>query len=333
MRAPQKQGMTSLASPDPFNSPDEQAARWAARSAYGEMTAERRIALEEWLSADRSHRGAYLRARAGLYAMEDAVLDARPLPSDNDNSCSAVPWYAPLARRTGRAIAVGTAIAACVAGMIAIGISTQSNPRQVEAPAYRNIALSDGSVAVIGPDSNISTAMSEGIRKIVLQNGEATFRVAKDQFRPFVVQSGQVYAQATGTVYSVRRLGANGATVSVSEGNVLVWTGDERDQAVLLHAGGKLSLDPGMTKLAPEPPAPLTPELAQISLDNVPISKAATRFNKINRTKIVIDDSGVGETKIVGLFKANDPEQFAKAVAAITGARVTHRDGNIVIEM
>jgi len=325
--------MTSLASPDPFDSPDEQAARWAARAAYGEMTAERRIALEEWLSADRSHRGAYLRARAGVYAMEDAVLDAYPLSSDNDNSGNGRPWYAPLVNWTGRTIAGGVAIAACVAGTIAIGISMQSNPRQVEAPAYRNVALSDGSVAVLGPDSNISVAMSQGVRKIILQNGEATFRVAKDQFRPFVVQSGQVYAQATGTVYSVRRLGANGASVSVSEGNVLVWTGDERDQAVLLHAGGKLSLDPGATKLAPERPAPPMPDVAQISLDNVPISKAVMRFNKINRMKIIIDDAGVGETKIVGLFKASDPEQFAKAVATITGARVTHRDGNIVIEM
>lgn len=81
-----------------------------------------------------------------------------------------------------------------------------------------------------------------------LLRGEATFKVAKDKARPFVVQSGDVYAQATGTVYSVRRVGLTGGTVKVREGSVLVWPHDERDQAVLLHAGGTVTLDPTRTR-------------------------------------------------------------------------------------
>ena len=61
---------------------------------------------------------------------------------------------------------------------------------------------------------------------------------------PFVVQAGDVYAQATGTVYSVNRVDRTGGRVKVTEGSVLVWAQDERDQAVLLRAGGELTLKP-----------------------------------------------------------------------------------------
>ncbi|MFN6936218.1 MAG: hypothetical protein ACK4NZ_13840, partial [Tsuneonella sp.] len=148
-----------------------------------------------------------------------------------------------------------------------------------------------------------------------------------------------VYAQATGTVYSVRRVGATGGAVRVDEGSVLVWGRDERDQAVLLHAGGALMLEPGtghadrVEAARPAPPPPPPPELAQISLDNVTIEAAARRFNRINRTQIVITDPAVGQTRIVGLFRANDPERFADAAAAVAGATVEVNGDKIEIKM
>src|SRR3546814_8633019 len=72
------------------------------------------------------------------------------------------------------------------------------------------------------------------------------------------------------------------------------------------------------------------PELAQISLDNVPVRAAVARFNRVNSTKIILADSAIGDVEIIGLYRANDPEQFAEAVAAISGARVEQSGSNIV---
>lgn len=136
-------------------------------------------------------------------------------------------------------------------------------------------------------------------------SGMATFKVAPDKARPFVVRSGEVYAQATGTVYSVSRAGRSGGMIRVTEGNVLIWPRDERDQAVHLHAGGSLTLDPG-TAPPLEPKSPTArpnrlppPELAQISLDNVTVKSAVARFNRINSTKIVIGDEAINNMTII----------------------------------
>lgn len=326
-----------MALPGPTNMIEEQAAVWAARAAYGDMTPESGAELHAWLDADRRHQGAYLRARAGIHVMEDAVTEKRSEPaSSNDNSPAIM--MVPVARHNGWFRRTGIAMAASLVMVAAVGGGLFILRDQQGSSTEQRLSLSDGSVATLARGAKISFAVADGMRKVTVLNGAATFSVAKDKAHPFVVRSGDVYAQATGTVYSVERVGQSGGTVHVREGSVLVWARDERDQAVLLHAGGKLTLEPGD---GPEPsshtpakerkPSLPPPELAQISLDDVPVAAAIVRFNRVNETKIMVADPEIGKIKIVGLFRANDPEQFAQAAAAIAGAQVTHRNGNIVI--
>ena len=340
-----------MASADPINAIDEQAAVWAVEAAHGEMTAQSRANLEAWLSADTRHRGAYIRARAWLRAAEDAVIATHRAPtasvataslraSDNDNNgITPGAWHRLASRWSGRAVAGGAAVAMSLALLVAVGVPVPGlvTPTETIASA-KVVTLKDGSVATLGRDAQIQVSLSEGIRKITLLSGEATFEVAKDKSRPFVVRSGDVYAQATGTVYSVRRIGLTGGGVRVSEGSVLVWPRDERDQAVLLHAGGTVTLDPGPMATTTEasrsgsrrlPP----PELAQISLDNIPVRSAVARFNRVNSTKIILADPAIGDIEIIGLYRANDPEHFAEAVAAISGAHIERSGSTIVIKM
>lgn len=343
-----------MASTAPTDSISDQAVRWAVEQAYGEMTPDSHRALEAWLAADRRHRGAFVRARAWMRATEDAVMEAHratasPVavhpapPSGNDNGvdhgeAAPPPWRRALFRWSGRAAVGGTAVAACLVVLIAAGAPIPSlfeRPRF--AAAEEVVKLKDGSVATLSRDARIDVALSDDYRRITLFSGEATFKVAKDRARPFVVRSGEVYAQATGTVYSVRRIGPTGGTVKVTEGSVLVWPRDERDQAVLVHAGGMVTLDPGPvapkpTSTAAPPPRLPPPDLAQISLDNVPIKAAVARFNRLNSTKIVLADPAIGNIAIIGLYKASDPEQFAQSAATISDSIVVHEGGNIVIK-
>ncbi|MFC4257312.1 FecR family protein [Croceibacterium xixiisoli] len=353
-----------MASSGPTDSIDDQAAAWAVEAAHGDMTPEGRADLQEWLAADRRHRGAYMRARAWLIAAEEAVLatqgedqhaqPARPA-SDNDNDgdvrerAAAEPQDRPLRRATSqwlkRTAAGGAAIAASLAVLMAAGIPLPLfGPAAPTEDAIQIVQLRDGSVARLSPDARIQVVLSDGIRNITLLSGKATFDVAKDKTRPFVVRSGDVYAQATGTVYSVSRIGRTGGTVKVLEGSVLVWPRDERDQAVRLQAGGTVTLDPGPTPIptaSQNPASPAaqptrrlsTPDMAQISLDNVPIAQAAMRFNRVNSTKIIIGDAAIGDVRVIGHYKANDPEHFAQAAAIVSGGYVEHDNGNIVIKM
>lgn len=287
------------------------------------MTDASRAERAAWLEADRRNRGAYLRAQAALLAMETAVQSTPSIVSGNDAEYGALPvrrrarWMRRLAQVAGLA-----AVAVLGAGMFL-------HPQRWPGLAQHEMKLQDGSVVTLDGDAQVRVDMGGPLRRITLLNGKATFHVAKDKARPFVVSSGQVFAQATGTAYSVSRVGEAGARVDVNEGSVLVWAGNERDQAVLLRAGGKLTLDPGAENGGTPLPAP---EVAQISLDGEPIIEAVARFNRVNRTQIVIADPALGQVPIVGLFRADDPEQFARAAAAIARGKVVKRNDAFIIE-
>lgn len=346
-----------MVSPGPTDSRNDQAALWAVRASSAGMSAADRVALDAWLAADRRNRGAYLRCCAGMHALgelgastsESARLEheafaparpAAPRPASNDDEQA---HGAPSRRAPGwlrGSLLGGGALAASLAIVAQTGLFNVSAPvspaAESHAAAVRVLKLQDGSVAHLRPGADIAFDMSGKVRKIRLISGQAVFEVAKDAARPFVVQSGDVYAQATGTVYSVNRIGATGGSVHVTEGSVLVWARDERDQAVLLHPGGRLSLDPGPRPAftrAPAPPVAPEPVIAQISLDNTPIAAAAERFNRVNQTQILITDPAIGEIKIVGLFRANEPDRFARAAAAVAGAEMVHDKDNNVIKL
>ncbi len=66
----------------------EEAARWAARLSFGELTAARQAELDAWLQADRRHCGALLRAQAALHALETAVREGACAQSSDDDTGS-----------------------------------------------------------------------------------------------------------------------------------------------------------------------------------------------------------------------------------------------------
>lgn len=308
---------------------DWQAAQWAARMCYDDFPADMAAEFNAWIEADRRHRGAYLRARAGLYVLEDQVLGQAtpPIANDNDNAIS--PVSRPRRGRAGRHAVLMYGMIAVFVTAATLGLSRLSlwAPHALEtAPRQQETALPDGTMVALGPSAQVDFAIEDGVRRATLLRGAATFRVAKGHAEPFMVRAGAVYAQAMGTIYTVRRVGDLGAAVQVEEGRVLVWRRGERPQAVLLRAGDALTLDGASHKREKPSPATRVSPAAEIALDDLPISAAAQRFNRLNRQQIVISDPEIGETTIVGLFQGNQPLQFAEAAAAVSGGEV-HVDG------
>lgn len=275
------------------------------------MTPRCHAELEAWLQADRRHRGAWLRAQAALHLLEDTALRTAPAlaQSGNDSDYRRGTWPG------------------VVRWAIAAGLMLCLFPAGLTFQRQRVVDLADGSVATLDSDARILARIDARSRIVVLLSGEARFEVARDPARPFVVRAGGVSAQATGTVYSVDRSGHHGASVHVDEGSVLVWADDARDQAVLLHAGSAITLDPA----AAAPDRADSRDGDRIALQDERVVDAAARFNRINRVQIEIDDPAIAGVRIVGLFRANDPYAFANAAAAVAGGCVTAHLDRIVI--
>ena len=185
--------------------------------------------------------------------------------------------------------------------------------------------LNDGSVVAINTQSSINVAMHSTLREVTLDRGEAWFKVAHDSRRPFIVSAGRIRVLAVGTAFSVRRHD-DGAEVQVTEGVVETWTVGEEARATRIAAGSRTYV------VEYEPPKPLAASAdiehslawrdGQIVLEGETLDQAVAQFNRYNAKKLVISDSALAAEKLVGQFRATEPQTFAKAVVTTLGARV-----------
>ncbi|WP_165186518.1 FecR family protein [Caulobacter soli] len=305
---------------------EAQAVRWVVRADQGEVTEAERTELDAWLAGDPRRQGAYVRAEAAW-----TMLDrARAL--NGDPATPTVSTRRP--DRRGLLAGVGAAVAACAAVIVVPRLLSARYGTAVG--EIRRVPLSDGSMAAINTDTVLDVAMRSDLRQVRLDKGEAWFQVAKDPERPFVVKSGPVRVRAVGTAFSVRRR-EGGCEVLVTEGVVETWSSDAGDAPRRVAAGERIFVSDEAGPATPAvAPIDITRDLAwrdgQIVLDGEDFGAAAADFNRYNDRKIVITDEKLADEKLVGWFRTNEPESFARAAAASFGARVSVRGEVILVE-
>ncbi|MDE0038725.1 MAG: FecR domain-containing protein [Gammaproteobacteria bacterium] len=69
----------------------------------------------------------------------------------------------------------------------------------------RTLTLDDGSTVTLNTRSQILVGMTDNVRRIVMDRGEAHFEVAPDPLRPFTVEVGGQSITAHGTEFNLRR--------------------------------------------------------------------------------------------------------------------------------
>ncbi len=288
--------------------------------------------LDAWLVGDPRRRGAYLRAQAAWTMLDRASLlgDSRQEPDPADEPASADATALDIGGRgvSRRHLIAGSA---AIAASLAAGGAWLFLPLGDEHIAtatgeIRRVPLADGSVASVNTDSRLSVAIRPEIRRVALAKGEAWFQVAHDRTRPFVVEAGEIRVRAIGTAFSVRRY-ESGAAVQVTEGIVEAWKRGEEAHPVRIAAGARAFVSETAT-------IPVAPQLAsaeidrklawrvgQIILDGDTLAEAAAEFNRYNAQQLVIPDPVLAREKLVGRFRTNEPDAFARAAAGMLGAR------------
>ena len=308
--------------------PDDIAAGWAVRRDARPLTQAEAAELDDWLAASDRNRGALLRAQATL-----AYLDrAASLAAGRGFASEARPAAPRLGRRS---FLAATASAAAAAGIGAIALVQPWQQRiDTAIGEVRRVPLEDGSVATLNTDTRLRVAMDKSERVVSLADGEAWFEVAHDPAKPFIVEAGDVRVRAVGTAFSVRRRDY-GADILVTEGRVLAWRVGDAARPVAVDAGYKLYL---ATKAAARPvkaEAEIERALAwrsgEIAFDGETLGEAVEEFNRYNRRKLVVADPALARAPLVGFFRANEPESFARAVSPMIGATATEQDDRIVI--
>jgi len=314
---------------------NDRAAEWVARLDAGALDESAQADLDHWLAGDERRRGAFFRAQIAWRMLDRAsVLGGGARDQADAEEAVALPDG--LDRRVDRrrALWAGGAVAASIAAAV-LGVALKPKPsEQIETALgeMRRVPLEDGSLAAVNTDTRLAVDIQAESRNIRIDRGEAWFQVAKDKKRPFVVAVGDVRVRAVGTAFSVRRL-EEGADVQVTEGVVEVWTIGREANAAKVAAGTRTyvtyasgSAASTENRLAID--RTLSWRDGQLVFEGDTLGDAAAEFNRYNAVKIRVSPELSGE-KVVGRFRTNEPEAFARAASIMFDARIKRGDRNI----
>ncbi|WP_140986033.1 FecR family protein [Asticcacaulis tiandongensis] len=311
---------------------DEVAAQWVARQADAPLGAEAQAAFDVWYAADTRHQGAYFRAQAAWAMLGRArVMGAGQVVPESVTEAAAlaapVGQTVSVTRRRWLGRVAGGAVAACAGmGFVTHQVTGGRVALQTGVGELRRLPLKDQTIASVNTDSHVEVALKPHLREVKLHKGEVWFDVAKDPERPFQVQADHLRVQAVGTAFGVRRFD-NGIEVLVSEGTVRVRSERLSEVDMTLTAGHMVfvAFDQADARADFRPESvdrALAWREGQIALDNDRLDTAIAEFNRYNRQKIVLADEALAGEKLVGWFRTDQPEAFARAVHEALGAPV-----------
>ena len=95
---------------------------------------------------------------------------------------------------------------------------------QTERGERREVALADGSVVQVDPETRLRVKYEEHVRRVYLEHGRAFFHVAKNAERPFLVESNDTAVRAVGTAFAVEQRDNATILVTVAEGKVAIFS-------------------------------------------------------------------------------------------------------------
>jgi transmembrane sensor len=172
-------------------------------------------------------------------------------------------------------------------------------------------------------------------RRVILKEGEASFDVAHDTQRPFVVQARDVAVKAIGTSFSVR-LRPTAVSVTVAEGVVEVMRPTE-DVIEEVRVVGRNRQVVAMNQ-KPMTAAPLTDEQLTnrmawkgglLMFDGDHLAQAIAEVNRYSKRPVILDSNRLAERGFIGVFSVGDTRAFADAAATAFDAHVIERDDGL----
>jgi transmembrane sensor len=326
--------------------PRRAAAAWHALLESGSAGDADRAALADWLRRSPAHVSEYLWIDAIKENLADPDcfegISLERLQQDIGGNVERLASLAPVeavapvrrrfaSRRMPFAIAA-TLLLACAVGWLATsGVLGGQASYVTVTGEQRSVVLPDGSIAELNTKSRMQVRFSEAAREVVLTEGEALFRVAKDAGRPFRVLSGGTVVQAIGTAFTVRRDAAE-TTVTVVEGRVSVSQshegGETASARVEIGAGERIAVGasrPAQARAVEkvEVATALAWQERRLILDDLSLQQVVAEFNRYNVRQIHLDGAGLDSRSISGVFDANDPDSFVSFLERRGDVRVT----------
>nr|MEA2796816.1 transrane sensor [Phenylobacterium sp.] len=311
---------------------DEVAVNWLVRVQSDAATAEDWVALAAWLEASEAHAEAFARVERlstdiADNAQEIAAAIARPTAEVFRTAARPRPSrrWVPLA---------GLAVAAVVA--------VPSLQRSYYGPATvyrtgvgetREIALADGTRVHLDAASTMTVRLGWNQRRVDLAQAQASFDVAKDAHRPFVIDVGDQRVRVVGTEFNIRHHDRN-VVVTVRRGVVEVGQPELGGAAVArLATGEELRHVEGTTTSARRsvnPDGAFAWRAGHLVCDDEPLLQIVAELNRRYPVPIRVTKAA-GAKRFSGVLDLGDQAVLVRRLAGYLSLTVRHTDRAITL--
>lgn len=210
-----------------------------------------------------------------------------------------------------------------------------------------HITLTDGSVLSLNTDSEVVVNIDDQERAVRLLRGEVFFDIAKDEQRPFRIDTGRRFIEVLGTQFNVRkRADERTVQIAVVEGKVAVKrataTSERRsfeDPASYLLAGyiGSYSQDDEEPEQVVSQNKEREVDIAQtwrkgvVRFDDQSLSHVVREFNRYREVKIELADERVEGLRISGVFHLNNNDHILAALEKTLPIKIERTLDNVKI--
>ncbi|MEM1384636.1 MAG: FecR domain-containing protein [Pseudomonadota bacterium] len=212
-------------------------------------------------------------------------------------------------------------LAATAALFLAVYLGSLSLPLSdhVTSTDDRTFLVGTGDRLHLDAGSSVDERVDPSSRRFLLRGGGVFADVSKDP-RPFVIEAGDIRAEALGTRFAVDRLPGR-TEIAVAEGRVRVQSSKSTHE---LDAGDRLTVDGAgavfKDRVAPDAVAAWRGR--HLVVEHRPLAEIATLLDRRLSGRVILASADIGAAKVSGSFDLDRPLSALRVLAATQNARV-----------
>lgn len=212
---------------------------------------------------------------------------------------------------------------AAAAGWLGYRQSPQALALHTPIGERQQITLRDGSQLQLNAATDINVRYSWRQRQVDLHQGEALFDVARNPYRPFVIDSGLAQITVRGTRFVVNRL-PDRLRVSVDHGLVEVASSRQPDEVWQVGAGQVVEVDGAghLHRIDLAASNALAFTRGNLVFENADLGEIAASLSRY-RQRPVVTQAAYPQPRISAVLQLSDVEDFIRALPNIAPVRVS----------
>lgn len=289
-----------------------------------------RSKFEQWLMANVAHQQAYADV-ANVWTSFDSPHDLAKLADTADQN--AFFQKSAQSKKIKNVIAgVVAAVAISVGGLLAFQTwhaqPVMQMAAQVAVGQVESQRLQDGTLMTMNTGTDIEVTYYRDRRLVTLKRGEAIFEVARDEARPFIIDSGKAKITVLGTRFAVNRL-QQLVRVSVDHGTVKVesqHTGDATQaSALILHDGEVAEVKQDATKPMrshQQAADAFAFEKGMVVFEQADLDEIAETLSRYRKLPLVAEKSAPQQVHISSMLKTSAIETFIHQMPEIAPVHI-----------